>query len=214
MVEDNASVDTPRSAATCRRGSICNSGRSSSAVEAGFSSDGRVRISLASWLAVSLITFISRPAIMSCRSRWPLSLRNQKPHVGQVGHERGDVGLQILLAQLALGLVDEVDDEARLARLRRAAQISVRRTPAPSAPRGIAFSRSEIARVTRSVSSSREPGGSSTANSARARSSAGMKPDGSSRVDQIEAAKISGAEETASPSASAPSRARGGCSRA
>ena len=33
---------------------------------------------------------------------------------------------------------------------------------------GIAFSLSEISRVTRSVSSSREPGGSSTASSARA----------------------------------------------
>ena len=56
---------------------------------------------------------------------------------------------------------------------------------------GMARSLSEIARVTRSVSSSREPGGSSTASSTRPRSSAGMKPDGSSLVDQSEAAKIS-----------------------
>ncbi len=54
----------------------------------------------------------------------------------------------------------------------------------------MARSLSEIARVTLSVSSSREPGGSSTASSTRPTSSAGMKPDGSSRVDQSEAAKI------------------------
>ena len=56
---------------------------------------------------------------------------------------------------------------------------------------GMLRSFSEIARVTRSVSSRREPGGSSTASSARPTSSAGMKPEGRSFVDQSEAAKIS-----------------------
>ena len=55
-----------------------NSGRSSSAVEIGFSIVGIERISLAIWFAVSLMTLMSGPAMMSCRSRWPLSLRNQK----------------------------------------------------------------------------------------------------------------------------------------
>ena len=56
---------------------------------------------------------------------------------------------------------------------------------------GMPRSLSEIARVTRSVSSSRDPGGSSIASSTRPTSSAGMKPDGKSRVDHSEAAKIS-----------------------
>ncbi len=54
-----------------------NSGRSSSAVEIGFSIVGIDRISLAIWLAVVLMTSMSGPAMISCRSRWPLSLRNQ-----------------------------------------------------------------------------------------------------------------------------------------
>ena len=55
---------------------------------------------------------------------------------------------------------------------------------------GMARSFAEIARVTLSVSSSREPGGNSTASSTRPTSSAGMKPEGRSWVDQSEAAKM------------------------
>ena len=77
IVSDSASVETPRSAATCRFGLIRSSGRSSSAVEMGFSIIGIDRISLASWFAVSLMTSMSGPATISYRSRWPLSFRNQ-----------------------------------------------------------------------------------------------------------------------------------------
>ena len=56
-----------------------------------------------------------------------------------------------------------------------------------------------MARVTRSVSSRREPGGNSTASSARDRSSDGIKPEGSSRVDQIEPAKISAPQKQRDP---------------
>ena len=55
---------------------------------------------------------------------------------------------------------------------------------------GMARNFSEIARVTRSVSSRRDPGGSSIARSARPLSSGGMNPDGSNCVDHSEAAKI------------------------
>ena len=65
-----------------------------------------------------------------------------------------------------------------------------RRRPAPSAPPASPSAGRRCARVTRSVSASREPGGSSIASSARPWSSAGRKPDGSSRSRQIEAAKI------------------------
>ena len=44
--------------------------------------------------------------------------------------------------------------------------------------------------MTRSVSASREPGGSSIASSTRPWSSGGMKPEGSSLVDTSEATKI------------------------
>ena len=77
IVSESASVETPRSAATCRFGSMRSSGRSSSAVDIGFSMIGIERISLAIWFAVSLMTSMSGPAMMSWRSRWPLSFMNQ-----------------------------------------------------------------------------------------------------------------------------------------
>ena len=94
-----------------------NSGRSSSAVEIGFSIVGISRISLAIWFAVSLITSMSGPATMSCRSRWPLSLRNQNRMSGWVGEHRADPSLQVLLGRGALRFVDEINDKRRLARL-------------------------------------------------------------------------------------------------
>ena len=56
--------------------------------------------------------------------------------------------------------------------------------------------------ATRSVSARREPGGSSTASSVRPVSSAGRKPDGSSRVDAMDATN------RAMPAASVSQRCR------
>ena len=210
IVVDKASVETPRSAATCRRGTICNSGRSSSAVEIGFSSIGIERISLAIWLAVSLISLMSGPAMISWRSRWPLSLRNQKRMSGLSARISPIRSLQVLLRRRALRFVDEIDYEGRLARLvvRAAEELA-----AEDERRAHLGHRAQLVgdRAGYAVGVF-EPGARRQFDRQQraAGSSAGMKPDGSSCVDQSEPAKIS-APTKASPSASARSRARAGC---
>ena len=145
-----------------------NSGRSSSAVEIGFSIVGN-RAHLARDLVGRVVDHVDVGAgDDELQVALAVVLEEPEADVRLVGEDRADPELQVLLRRRALRFVDEIDDEASPCAARRRAapriwppKISAERTS------GMARNFSEIARVTRSVSSSREPGGSSIASSAR-----------------------------------------------
>ncbi len=116
-----ASVETPSSAAMSVIGTTRSSGRSSSAVETTLAISG-MRLA---WLVISAAACVtaaaSRPETTSAIWRWPLSCRNQKRMSGTLRQVLADLGLDLGLAQLALVLGDQIDDQRGLAHLGAAA---------------------------------------------------------------------------------------------
>ena len=94
-----------------------NSGRSSSAVEIGFSIVGIDRISLAIWLAVVVDDVDVGAGDDQLQVALAVVLEEPVADVRLIGEDRADRELQVLLRRLALRFVDEVDDQRRLARL-------------------------------------------------------------------------------------------------
>src|SRR5580692_5685191 len=93
-----------------------NSGRSSSAVEIGFSIMGIERISLAIWFAVSLMALMSGPDD-ELQVALAVILQEPEANVRLVGEKSADLELHVLLRRFALRFVDEIDDDRPLARL-------------------------------------------------------------------------------------------------
>ena len=123
IVSAMASVETPRSAATCGlRADAHLRPVERRRVEIGVC-DARDASHLARELARGVVDRLDRrPVTISGRSRWPLSLRNQKRMSGMIGETRSRSRASMsFCVTLALRLVDVVDDERRLARLSPAA---------------------------------------------------------------------------------------------
>ena len=188
IASDNASVETPSSAATSGLGTIRSSGRSSSAVETTLAINGIFCIWLVRSAAVRVTAEPSRPETTSISPRWPLSFMNHERTSGTSASAAPKASLRSdwLRLRSSVGTRPMISVALRISALppwMRPPSTKILFTS------GKVRRRSVINLVAVLVSSSLVPGGSSSASSTRELSSAGRKPDGSSFMERIEAAK-------------------------